>query len=384
MKVTDAVGLCPLFSELDARQRESVASVGVIRTVPGDTMLFEENDQGTGFYIVMDGFVSISKLAPDSRGTERTLAILAAGDFFGEMALLDGELRSARAKTLTLTHLVEFDREEFNTFLEKDMTLSHIVLKGLAQVMSRRIRATNEMVANLLQKVLGQEKRIQAMRHALSEDFTAGLRKYLERLEEEMHHQLDHLPEQDRESQTKALETFHRHVEDYSHSVGEMLTLVDLCYGEYQPQVSSLNVHQMVDTVLGQYRQEADDRGVRLLNKVDPLLSYSIDGRLRLAMAELIHLLIQHSLKGQCIEVNAGGAMLTLRIFPEGLEEGVLQNICMGLLELDESKSPSGPLGLGFALAKELIEAQGGKIEIRQDGGATLLCLQVGAVHHGS
>src|SRR2546429_9944135 len=74
---------------------EMVSSVEhLVRRHPSGTVLFREGDRGQTMYVIRSGRVNISKRIGDS---EITLAVLGAGEFFGEMALLEGLPRSAGA-----------------------------------------------------------------------------------------------------------------------------------------------------------------------------------------------------------------------------------------------------------------------------------------------
>src|SRR2546430_14708927 len=74
---------------------ETLSSVEhLVRRHPSGTVLFREGDRGQTMYVIRSGKVNISKRIGDS---EITLAVLGAGEFFGEMALLEGLPRSAGA-----------------------------------------------------------------------------------------------------------------------------------------------------------------------------------------------------------------------------------------------------------------------------------------------
>ena len=88
-----------LFREQGLSRREllTLATFSKERHYPAGTYLFREGDPGREMYVVLDGTVRISKFIPG--GGEEALAILRRGDFFGEIALVDGQPRSADART---------------------------------------------------------------------------------------------------------------------------------------------------------------------------------------------------------------------------------------------------------------------------------------------
>jgi CRP/FNR family transcriptional regulator, cyclic AMP receptor protein len=111
---------------------------------PGSA-LFEEGDEGHEMYVVLEGRVLISKYIPGAG--EEALAILERGDFFGEMSLIDGELRSADARCHggPLTVLA-IDQGTIQEMLALDPQASLDFLKLLCRLISKRLREIDEKV----------------------------------------------------------------------------------------------------------------------------------------------------------------------------------------------------------------------------------------------
>jgi CRP-like cAMP-binding protein/cytochrome c-type biogenesis protein CcmH/NrfG len=107
--------------------------------------LFEEGDEGHEMYVVLEGQVLISKYIPGAG--EEALAILDRGDFFGEMSLIDGELRSADARAhggpLTVLAL---DQGTIQEMLALDPQASLDFLKLLCRLIAKRLREIDEKV----------------------------------------------------------------------------------------------------------------------------------------------------------------------------------------------------------------------------------------------
>src|SRR5688500_3740020 len=98
MTVTDLVAAIPLFEGLSKPELEIVAQrVRQRRYKQGDT-IFHRDDPGVALYVICDGKVKIHDEMPD--GADCIIAILDEGEFFGELAIIDGEERSADATTL--------------------------------------------------------------------------------------------------------------------------------------------------------------------------------------------------------------------------------------------------------------------------------------------
>lgn len=110
--------------------------------------IFREGDLGTEMYIIQTGEVEILKRQSD--GKNRPLAILAQGDFFGEMSILEDLPRTASAKARGACKLVQIDGATFDQMLRKTPEIAVRMMRKL----SRRLRETDVK----LRDVLGSEE----------------------------------------------------------------------------------------------------------------------------------------------------------------------------------------------------------------------------------
>jgi CRP-like cAMP-binding protein len=123
----------------DAELDELGGNLRLRRCRKGAT-IFTEGDDGDCMYVIEEGWVKIALTSPE--GKEATLRLCGAGDFFGEMALLDGEPRSADAHAQTPTKLMLLGRADFLRFLERRPSVAVRLLASL----SRRLRHTTQQV----------------------------------------------------------------------------------------------------------------------------------------------------------------------------------------------------------------------------------------------
>ena len=100
----------------------------------GET-IFHQGDPGDALHILSSGAVKI--VLPSLEGEEAIIATLHGGDFFGELALLDGAPRSATAIALEATETYTLPRDAFLTMLDQDRALRESLLAGLAREMRR-------------------------------------------------------------------------------------------------------------------------------------------------------------------------------------------------------------------------------------------------------
>ena len=94
----------PVFSTLSPAELERVALVAVPRRFEAGEVVFKEGDEGSTCYIVRAGRTRAIRAHPDGRSI--TLAHFGPGDIFGEMAMLDGERRSATVEATEDTEAI--------------------------------------------------------------------------------------------------------------------------------------------------------------------------------------------------------------------------------------------------------------------------------------
>src|SRR6266542_4061342 len=131
----------PLFAELSAPELQRIADVAIPRSFPRGVRVFHEGDSSDACYIVRSGDLRVTREHSDGRAI--ALASLGSGDFFGELAMLDGEARSASVETLSDAELVALPASDFRRLLAERPEISLKLIGAL----TRRLRETNERVA---------------------------------------------------------------------------------------------------------------------------------------------------------------------------------------------------------------------------------------------
>ncbi len=140
MATKDLLAQVPLFAELAADDLAAVAAALRPHRYRSGEVVFHEGDAGTALYIIEEGEVKIVLGSPE--GKEAVLSLLGRGDFFGELALLDGQPRSADAVTTVASHLLILDRDHFLRLLAEHPRFA----ASLLAAMSRRLRRTDQLV----------------------------------------------------------------------------------------------------------------------------------------------------------------------------------------------------------------------------------------------
>jgi CRP/FNR family transcriptional regulator len=137
----DLLGRVPLFAELEQDDLERVSRVAVPRSFPSGTRVFHEGDHSDACYIVRSGSFRVTREHPDGRAI--TLANLGAGDIFGELAMFDGEVRSASVEALEDGELLALPGGDVRSLLARH---PEITVKLVAALV-RRLRQANERIA---------------------------------------------------------------------------------------------------------------------------------------------------------------------------------------------------------------------------------------------
>jgi CRP/FNR family transcriptional regulator len=131
----------PLFSELSPDELERISRVSVARSFPAGVRVFHEGDHSDACYLVRKGDLRVTREHPDGRAI--ALATLGPGDLFGELAMLDGEARSASVETLTDSELLALPAADVRRLLADHPEISVKLIGAL----TKRLRETNERVA---------------------------------------------------------------------------------------------------------------------------------------------------------------------------------------------------------------------------------------------
>lgn len=131
----------PLFSELSREELERISRVSVARSFPAGVRVFHEGDHSDACYLVRKGDLRVTREHPDGRAI--ALATLGPGDLFGELAMLDGEARSASVETLTDSELLALPATDVRRLLAEHPGISVKLIAAL----TKRLRETNERVA---------------------------------------------------------------------------------------------------------------------------------------------------------------------------------------------------------------------------------------------
>ena len=145
----------PLFAMLTASQAQLVANAVVKSRFKRGESIVEQGKKSNSLAIVLTGRARV--LSTDSRGREVILATMQAGDYIGEMSLIDDEPHSATVQAEVQTDVLILGRLEFARCLPENSSMAYVVMKGLVQ----RLRHADRKIESLaLMDVYGRVARV--------------------------------------------------------------------------------------------------------------------------------------------------------------------------------------------------------------------------------
>ncbi len=133
----------PLFKDLSDADLALIGDLAVEKPVPKGTVMFTEGQDGDSLYLIETGRVKV--FIGDEDGREIILKILGPGDFFGEMALIDKQPRSASVSTLESSTFRILSHQAFEICIEKAPRIAAIVMHALA----KRLRDADRKISTL-------------------------------------------------------------------------------------------------------------------------------------------------------------------------------------------------------------------------------------------
>ena len=136
--IQDILKQVPIFKNLTSKELNQIIRLTHLRDYKLNEPVFKKLSPGEGMYIILEGTIEIFE--PDSG---ITFAKLSSGDFFGELALLDEEPRSATAKAIKPSKLIGFFRTDLLVLIKRYPDLGNKILLNLSRVLGERLRQTN-------------------------------------------------------------------------------------------------------------------------------------------------------------------------------------------------------------------------------------------------
>ncbi len=359
VQVFDGLASNRIFEGIEPHVLQQIApDVGVVQLQPGE-IIFREGDRGDLLYLVGQGSVKISK---SGRGGEQeTLGFIQPGNFFGEMALLDGQPRSAMATAVDATLLGTVDEPTFQHILELAPSRLHM---NFLRSVTERLRSVN---SHFITEVMRTERLslVGSMANSIIHDLKNPIciiRGCCDLIASEM--------KDPRQLQlTKMMDK----------AVDGMLSmtqeLLDYARGHSALECKTVSVWRLLDELNVQSLCMHRGQNIQVAKDI------RYEGNLHVDLARLVRVL--GNLIKNALEAMPTGGLLTLgtdlvnaevalRISDTGI--GIPPELLPKLFEPFVTHGKSDGTGLGMAIAKSIVTAHHGTIEVmsKQGEGTTV------------
>ena len=313
-------------------------------------VVFEEGDRGDSLYLVGEGSIKISKTGRG--GEQETLGYIQSGNFFGEMALFDGQPRSAKATAASPSLVASVDERTFQHILELAPSRLHM---NFLRCVSQRLRSVN---SHFISEVMRTERLslVGSMANSILHDLKNPIcivRCSCDLIKEEAKNQ----------PRVKQLTTM------IDGAVNGMMAmtqeLLDYARGSSALKKESVSMWRLLD--------ELSQQSLRLLpgQNIQFVKHIHYDGNLDLDVARFTR--VMANLIKNASEAMSGGGILTVctdlldgevLISLSDTGCGIPPEILAKVFEPFVTHGKTHGTGLGMAIAKSIVEAHGGKITV--------------------
>jgi signal transduction histidine kinase len=344
------------FAGVLSEELQALELGGHVRVFRAGEIIFSAGDPGDGFYVVESGRVEITAVVGNNE--PRLLAVIADSDFFGEMAVIDNEPRSATARAATDTRTFFFNREQLLQLIERR---PHLAL-NLIREFSIRMRALNQ---KYLDEIIQAERLAIVGRFAgtIVHDFKNPL-TVISLAAEVACSEYATTPLRQK-SQTRIT----LQIERMSNMLNELIEFTKPT-GQ-RPKLAAMNFARFMLPLAEELRTEITERGV-ILELVNP--PPEVDVRIQ---AQRLSRLFYNLLNNAVDEMSDGGKIFLrfaveateLRVEIEDTGRGIAPEIAESLFQPFATHGKAHGTGLGLTICKRIVEDHGGKIWARSEPG---------------
>jgi signal transduction histidine kinase len=338
-----------LFGGLSQSDQELLQNSVQLREYAHQDIIFKEGDRGDGMYVVRAGLVQISALI--ANGDRKPLARLAPGEYFGEMAVIDNEPRSASASAEGPTTVYYLPRESVLKLLEQ----SPLLAVRLVREFSHRMREFNK---HYVEEAIQSERLTLVGRFARSivHDFknplnVIGLAAELAGLERSTP-----------TMRSNASARIRKQVDRLSNMINELL---EFTRGQQNEIVlATTNYPKFIHQVLEEIRPEVAEKKVEIVADEPPDVDLLLDPqRLTHVFFNLIHNSCDAMPEGGKIYIRFRRLMNELITEIEDTGKGFAPEIANRLFEAFATFGKATGTGLGLSICKKIIADHKGHIE---------------------
>jgi len=380
MDKIEVLKLSALFKSLPLSHLEMIAPKCEWVKLPGGTLIFDDgSNEANGMYVIGKGNIKIFKNLLEDTQKQQAIAVLREGSFFGEMALLDEEIRSAGASTVDDSELLFLSKESFNELLGQNLEIAHQLLIQISRVMSKRLRDTN----NLFREVVGwgyrARKEVQDLKSNFLSTISHELRTPI--------HSIQGFTNLMKDSGDIDVETQQRFIDVILHEskrlgdlINDLIALAEIEYGSIIIERQETNLRDLVENVYQQFKSLAEEKKLDYRLNISPHVKMvHIDiNRMIQAVEHLVDNAIKFTPVGGTVGVdlvqNDHSIDILIKDTGCGVPKEFKEKIFDKFYQVDQSSTRKHQgAGIGLSLALHIIRLHGGTIglESKENIGST-------------
>jgi len=385
----------PILGLLASADRGQIASLITEERFATGEVIFKEGDMGDAMYIIRSGRVAVVK------GDFKSPAVLAyrsVGEIIGEMALLEGQPRSASIVALDPAGLLKIGRENFQQFLGSNAAVGMSILSAL----STRLRAADEARKTGLQakealsrqvSALQSEKQhlleLNQLRQETSDLIIHDLRNPLSLISGGVNLLEITLPDEILESNREILTLVTTNMERMRRLVDSLLDVAQMESGDYALHLVSLPMSALLEKSVNQIRAVLDSYEIDVAIDIPPNLPAVIvdEEKISRVLANLMDNAVKYTPGGGWVTLTAaaqnGEILVSITNCGPTIPPEDRQRIFERFTRVTSGKPAARGFGLGLAFCRLAVEAHGGKIWVEslepEEGNRFIFSLPVSA-----
>ncbi len=365
-----------LFKSLSKEELVAIASRFDVQTFASGQVIFDDGSADTnGMYVIRKGSIKIFKSVVDDSSRQQAVAVLKEGNFFGEMALLDEEVRSAGAAALDDCELLFLSRASFNEIIGQNLETAHRILTQIAKVMSRRLRDTNNLFREVVSWGYRARREVRDLKSNFLSTISHELRTPIHSIQGFTSLMKD-TEEIDRETQKKFIEVILEESKRLAGLINDLISLAEIEYGAIILERQSTKFKDVIEKVFESYRSEAEEKKLQyelFVPKDLPALNVDAN-RLEQAIEHIIENAIKFTdFNGRVstrVEDRKNAIEIIVSDNGRGIPAKYIDRIFGKFYQVDQSTTRSvDGAGIGLTLAKHIIDLHGGQITVTSKEG---------------
>ena len=350
-----------------------IASTAHWRTYPAGAVICREGDYGDTFFIIESGTVEVSKRLDGE--TSRILGREGAGEFFGELALVQGIPRVATVTAIEDTDLLEISKEDFNKYIDSNPAMAVAIMRAVAArlrdadqraiaELRRKNAELREAYDDLRRETERRSKFLTNVSHELRTPLTS-VDGYMHLLKTGMLHGADF---------ERAVEALTRNFDRIVQLLNNILFLEEIEL--VVPQMELINLESIVRSIVEEQAPRARESGLRILTEIEAGLP-----RLRgdeSTLSQAIHALLDNAIKFSpdggdiAVKMRRDGphAVISVTDPGVGIEPDDIDHIFDRLHLLDQKgDNLFGGMGIGLPLVRAVVQHHDGTIDVESQPG---------------